>query len=113
MRKFLIFSAFFAAICASIGAQAAETTQGKVKSQKGDYVVIITDNGNEINMVATDNTTYRKKKIQRYKKGKSMRQENGYFKPLMEEDDWVEITYSPSTGTPTEYIIEDVIIYDD
>ncbi len=112
MRKFLILSAVFAAICAWGFQAQAETAQGKIKSQKGDYIVILMDDGNEMNLVATDNTTYRKKKIQRYKKGKSMRQENGYFKPLMEQDDWVEITYSPS-GTPTEYIIEDVIIYDD
>lgn len=113
MKKILLMSIF--AISGIIFNQQvhAETAQGKVKSQDGMNLVIITDNGNEMMMITDDNTTYRKKKIHRSKKGsKNMQKNKSSFQPIVEEDDWVEVIYN-AKGEPVEYIVEDIIIYED
>lgn len=92
----------------------AETISGQVVQKKGNDITVKTQDGSEKSMQLNDNTTYRKKKILKHGKihlGKKLNKGDSYYKPLLEEDDWVEIIYTPA---PTEgWWIEEVTVYDD
>ena len=92
----------------------AESVSGKVVSVNGNNVTVRQQDGTQATMQVTSDTTYRKKKMEKHddmKKKHHNKKGKTYYQPMMEEDDWVDIIYSPSTGNIM--IIEDVIVYDD
>ena len=113
MKKLLFVSAL--ALVIGLGTSAcAESVSGKVVSTDGNSVTVRQQDGTKTTMQVTPDTTYRKKKIakqDKMKKGHHVKRGEAYYQPMLEEDDWVDIIYSPSTGDVM--IIEDVVIYDD
>ena len=93
----------------------AENISGNVVKAKKDMLTIQTEDGEKMNLQTTDNTTYRKKKVYRKgskRKGKMTSASNS-FEPMVEEDDWVEITYTPAKNEMQGAEIQQVIVYDD
>lgn len=114
MKKILL-SAVAAAVLCSFAVQ-AETVQGKVKEVKGNTVVMETKDGTLKTFKASDNTSYKKKKVMKKDKkkhGKQMKKGDVYFQPMIEEDDWIELTYTPATQDLDESEIDQVVVYDD
>jgi hypothetical protein len=92
----------------------AETMTGKVLSRNGDQITLQQKDGTIKSLTITDNTTYRKKKIMKrnkVKKGHTMKKGESYYLPMVEENDWVEIVYTPTEEN--DLIMEDVTVYDD
>ena len=93
----------------------AETLSGKVTDVGKNMLTVRTNDGEKMTFHTTDNTRYREKKITRkgkMKKGK-MSSAEAYFRPMVEEDDWVEISYTPATNEMQSAEVEEVIVYDD
>ena len=93
----------------------AETISGEVADVKKNAIVVRTEDGEKITLHTTDNTSYREKKVARkgkIRKGK-MYTADTYYRPMVEEDDWVEITYTPSSNDMQGAEIQEVIVYDD
>lgn len=116
MKKSLLLSVMALGLVSLTQAAQAETVKGKVLSQKGNVITLEKENGKTMSMSTTDNTTYRKKKMS--KKNKKKNSQNGKkmqggFVPMMEEDEWIEVTYSPDQNNPNGYVVEDVVVYDD
>lgn len=113
MKKLLLAGAVVLALGA--GAEVlADSVSGKVVSVDGNQVTVQKKDGTQATMQVSPDTTYRKKKIAKHdkmKKGYHVKKGEAYYKPMMEEDDWVDVIYSPSTGDV--WVIEDVIVYDD
>lgn len=104
-----------AALFISFGAN-AETAKGKVIDQKGNMMTIQMENGDQMTMMTTDKTTYRKKKMVKHdmtKNGKMYPKGTTYYKPIVDEDDWIEVVYTPAQTSDTSAIVEDVVVYDD
>ena len=97
------------------GAVQAETVSGKVVKTKHGMVTIETDDGEKMDLQTTDNTSYREKRVR--SRGKKMKgrtiSADTYYIPMVEEDDWVEITYTPSGNNLQSAEIQEVIVYDD
>jgi len=94
----------------------AETAKGKVIDTEGNMITVQTQNGDQVTMTLTDNTTYRKKKMIKHdmkKHGKMYKKGDTYYKPMLEEDDWIELVYTPAKSSETSAVVEDVIVYDD
>lgn len=94
----------------------AETAKGRVVSQEGNMITVQTQNGEHVTMALTDHTTYRKKKMMKHAKkkyGKMYKKGDSYYEPIVEEDDWIELTYTPAKDSMSNAIVEDVIVYDD
>ena len=99
----------------ALGVQ-AETVSGRVVNQNGNVLTVQTADGTTAQMTLTDNTRYREKKTVKHhvKKGNKVHQAGDtYYKPLVEEDDWIELTYTPAKTSDAMDTIEDVIVYDD
>jgi len=113
MKKLLLAGAI--ALALGMGTDVlADSVSGKVVSVDGNQVTVQKKDGSQATMQVSSDTTYRKKKVakeDKMKKGQHIKKGETYYKPMMEEDDWVDIIYSPSTGDML--IIEDVIVYDD
>ena len=112
MKQILLCSVMALGLMVS-GTVCAETTSGHVVDTEGTIVVVQQEDGTQVKMQTTPETTYRKKKIAKHNKiqdGQKMKKGEAYFQPMIEEDDFIEVIYSPSTGDVL--IIEDVIIYD-
>ena len=93
----------------------ADTVSGEVVSTKKDAITVRTDGGDKMTFHTTDGTTYRQKRISykgKMRKGKRMSAAT-YYEPMVEEDDWVEITYTPATNDMQSAEIQEVIVYDD
>ena len=105
MKKLLILGVAAASLAIGLSA-CAETASGKVVKSQGNTVVIRDANGTDHTMKTNENTTYRK----RMKAHKSMHNTTSKQQPILVEDDYVEVIYSPSTNN--EWIIEDVVIYE-
>lgn len=113
MKKLLYALALTTAVTLGTAAL-ADTITGKVVDTDGDTITVQQKNGKEKKLTATPDTTYRKKKILKKDKmrhGHRMHKGDAYYKPLLEEDDWVEIIYTPTPDN--DWIIEDVTVYDD
>jgi len=109
MKKLLI--AGMTALSLSMALSAcAETASGKVVKTHGDTVVIRDANGTEHTMKTNENTTYRKKMSSHKAHATQMKQHSSQ-KPILVEDDYVEVIYYPATDT--EWIIEDAVIYEE
>ena len=104
MKKLLLLGIAAAALSTTLSA-CAETASGKVVKATGDTVTIRDTNGVNHTMKTNSNTTYRKKTSMNHKATGSKKAPQ----PILAEDDFVEIIYSPSTDE--ELIIEDVVIY--
>ncbi len=94
----------------------AETAKGKVVDVDGHTITVQTQNGDQVTMALTDNTTYRKKKTSKRdmkKHGKKHARNKAYYEPFVEEDDWIELTYTPAKDSVSNAVVEDVIVYDD
>lgn len=94
----------------------AETAKGKVIDTEGNMVTVQMQNGDQVTMALTDNTTYRKKKMVKHdmkKHGKMYKKGDTYYKPMLDEDDWIEVVYTPATTSDASAVIEDVVVYDD
>ena len=87
----------------------AETLSGTVTTVQNNALSVRTNNGETMTLQITDNTRYREKARQR-KKGKSA---NASYRPMVEEDDWVEITYTPAKNEMQSAEIQEVIVYED
>ena len=114
MKK-LCLTVAVAALFISFAAN-AETAKGKVVDVEGHTITVQTQNGDHVTMALTDNTTYRKKKTMKHSKkkhGKMHQKGMEYYKPLVEEDDWIELTYTPAKNEMDTATVEDVIVYDD
>lgn len=114
MKK-LCLTLAIAALFISFGAN-AETAKGKVIDQEGNMITVQTQNGDQMTMMLTDDTTYRKKKTMKHgkkKHGKMYPKGSTYYKPLVEEDDWIELVYTPAKNTKEMATVEDVVVYDD
>ena len=112
MKQILLCSVMGLCLGASMAVY-AETTSGHVVDTEGTTVVVQQKDGTQVKMQTTPETTYRKKKIAKRNKiqnGQKMKEGEAYFQPMIEEDDFIEVIYSPSTGEML--IIEDVVIYD-
>ena len=111
MKKFLMLGV---CLLASTFVQ-AETISGEVVGVGKNAIVVLTEMGEKMTLNTTDNTTYREKKVSR--KGKmrrgKMQPADTYYRPMVEEDDWVEITYTPATNEMQGAEIQEVIVYDD
>lgn len=114
MKK-LCLMATAVALFVSVGVN-AETVTGKVVDTKGNMITVKTEDGQHATMKLTDNTTYRQKKVAKRdmkKHGKMYHKGKTYYTPLVEEDDWIELTYTPSKNALSEATVEDIIVYDD
>ena len=93
----------------------AETISGEVVGVGKNAIVVVTEAGEKMTLNTTDNTAYREKKVSR--KGKmhkgKMQPADSYYRPMVEEDDWVEITYTPSKNEMQSAEIQEVVVYDD
>ena len=92
----------------------AETLAGKIISTDNNTLTIQQADGTKQTVQTNDNTTFHKKKLLKRKKMKhdkdgKMKKMNAL--PWAEEDDWVEITYTPTSEN--DWVVEDVTIYDD
>ncbi|MGN1062878.1 MAG: hypothetical protein ACI4QM_00940 [Alphaproteobacteria bacterium] len=114
MKK-VFLSVAAAALMMSLNVQ-AETVKGKLVDQKGNMLTVQTQDGQQLKMTTTDNTTYRKKKTahkdkkkgtKTYKKGES------YYTPMVDEDEFIEVQYVPAADEMSTAVVEDVIVYDD
>ena len=93
----------------------AETVSGEVVDARKNSITVQTEDGEKMTLHTTDNTSYREKKLSRkgkMHKGKRYPAE-GYYKPMVEEDDWVEITYTPAKNNMQSAEVQEVIVYDD
>ena len=97
------------------GLAGAETISGEVIDVKKNAIVVRTEDGEKITLSTTDNTSYREKKVSR--KGKmpkgKMHTAGTYYRPMVEEDDWVEITYTPASNKMQSAEIQEVVVYED
>ena len=110
MKKLLILSIAVAALSVGLSA-CAETASGKVVKATGDTVTIRDANGVDHTMKTTSNTTYRKRISANHHKGSlHTTGTKNKSQPILTEDDYIEVIYSPSTDS--EWIIEDVVIYE-
>lgn len=94
----------------------AGTVSGRVIHKEGPVLTVQTTDGTTSIMTLTDDTRYREKKTVKHhvKKGNKMHQRGDtYYKALVEEDDWIELTYTPAKTADAMDTIEDVIVYDD
>ena len=93
----------------------AETISGKVVGVKKNAIMVRTEEGEKVTLNTTDNTAYREKKLTR--KGKThkgkMYPAEAYYHPMVEEDDWVDVTYTPAKNELQGAEIQEVIVYDD
>ncbi len=113
MKKMLI-AGVAALVLVGTAAVRAETIEGQVVSTKGNQVTIQQKDGTIKTLTSTDETTYRKKKMlkkDKKKDGRMMKKGDAYYKPLMEEDDWIEVVYTPTDDN--NLVMEDVTVYDD
>ena len=110
MKKYLLMGAMSLMLAVGVSA-CAETTAGKVIKTDGHNVTIRQADGTEATMKTTESTTYRKKKVMDKNWKEDRKPQTSHVKPILEEDDFVEVIYFPSTGD--EWVIEDVVIYDD
>ena len=97
------------------GLAQAETISGEVVGVKKSAIVVRTEDGEKMTLNTTDNTAYREKKVSRrgkMRKGK-IHSADTYYRPMVEEDDWVEITYTPAKNEMQGAEIQEVIIYND
>ena len=101
MNKLLLLGIAATALSVTLSA-CAETASGKVVKTNGDTVTIRDANGVDHTMKTTPNTTYRKRMKQSTMATKQSQ-------PILVEDDYVEVIYSPSTDSG--WIIEDAVIY--
>ena len=113
MKKMLLFSTITCAFLLAHVAN-AETTSGKVLSVDGKTITVQTEDGQKMTMNLNDKTTYRKKKmVKTHKTKRGTKAIEWSYTPVAEEDDWIDITYNPATGTGTAYQVQDVVVYDD
>lgn len=113
MKQLLIAGVAALAIAGSFSVN-AETMTGKVLSRNGDQITLQQKDGTIKSLTVTDNTTYRKKKMMKknkVKKGHTMKKGESYYQPMIEEDDWVEVVYTPTEDN--DLVMEDVTVYDD
>ena len=93
----------------------AETVSGEVIKAKKNSITIRTENGEKMTLHTTDGTDYRQKKV--YHKGRKNKGKitpaDTYFEPMVEEDDWVEITYTPATNEMQSAEAQAVIVYNE
>lgn len=114
MKKVFLMGAA-AALMMSFNVQ-AETVKGKVIDQNGNMLTVQTQDGQQLKMAVTDNTTYRKKKMvskDKRKGDKMYKKGDTYYSPMVEEDEWIELQYVPAANTMSTAVVEDVIVYDD
>ena len=112
MQKFFIFGALCLFL---VGVAQAETVSGEVTGVRKNTITVQTDEGEKMTLHTTDNTAYREKKVSRRgskRKGK-MQSAETYYRPMVEEDDWVEITYTPASNEMQSTEIQEVIVYED
>ena len=73
-------------------------------------------NGSHKAFKASDKTHYKSKKLMKKDKKKNkhkMKESEAYYQPMIEEDDWIELTYTPATQDLDESEIDQVVVYDD
>lgn len=112
--KHLLIAGVAALTIAGSFAVNAETMTGKVLSRNGNQITLQQKDGTIKSLTLTDNTTYRKKKMMKkdkVKQGHTMKKGESYYQPMLDEDDWIEVVYTPTEDN--DLIMEDVTVYDD
>lgn len=112
MKKIILTSLCGVALFAF--AAQAETFKGNVQDIQGDIIIVEAQDGTTKAFKTSDKTTYKHKKMMKKNKkkhGREMKKGDVYFKPMVEEDDWVELTYTPSTQNLSEAEIDEVVVY--
>jgi len=94
---------------------AAETIMGEVVSVTDDIITVKNKDGQQMSFQTNDNTTYRKKTLQKHhKKKRGMRGPASWsYEPIAEEDDWIEVVYDPKTEQGNIYEVDTITVYDD
>ncbi|MDY6408036.1 MAG: hypothetical protein SPL08_05000 [Pseudomonadota bacterium] len=108
MKKLVIASIASAALLMGLSA-CAETASGKVVKTNGNLVTIQDSSGSQHTMQTTPDTTYRKR-VKSSSEHKNHLGHNKARQPILVEDDYVDIIYYPASDT--EWIIEDIVIYE-
>lgn len=94
----------------------AETFVGKVQDIQGNLVSVKTEEGQVKQFKTTDKTSYRQKKMKKHhkvKRGKMPAASVVGYEPMIEEDDWIELSYTPGAQSADTEEIDSVIVYDD
>ena len=93
----------------------AEVVMGEVVSVTDDIITVKNQQGQQMSFQTNDNTTYRKKALHKHhKKKRGMRGPADWtYEPIAEEDDWVEVTYTPATNDMQTAEVQEIVIYDD
>ncbi len=92
----------------------AETVKGQVIDEDNG-VVTVESGDKQMKMKTTDNTKYRHRKIMRKDKtkhGRMYKKGEAYYKPMVDDKDWVDIIYVIDPQTK-EMLIEEIIITED
>ncbi len=113
MKKMLL-SVSALALIVSFGAR-AEVAQGTVQEVQGATILVQTGDDTVQAFQVSDDTIYRAKKVAQENKstnGRVMKKGEAYFQPMVEEDDWIELTYTPNTDDLGAAEVSQVIVYD-
>ncbi len=112
MKK--LYMALFAGAFVLTGFAAhAESIKGQVINEE-DGLITVESNDQQMTMKTTDNTKYRKRKMiekDKTKHGRMYKKGDAYYKPLVDDKEWVEIIYMIDPQTK-EMIIEEIVILD-
>lgn len=112
--KHLLLCGIMAIGIMMVNSVSAETmsTSGTVTSTQNGMIEIKQGDGEVKTFKITPDTRYRQKKMTESTQASTENetQDDSYFEPIAEEDEWVEIYYMPNED---ELIVEDIIIYAD
>ncbi len=89
----------------------AETVSGKVIKVTNDMLYLQTEDGKRVTMKVSDDTTYREKKM--HKRSKRNINTDGYFEPMTEKGDRVEVNYTPNNKSMENAAVSHIIVIDD
>ncbi len=112
--KHLLLSGTMAIGIMMAGSVSASTmsTSGTVTATQNGVLEIKQGDGEVKTFSITPETRYRQKKMTESTQASTENetQDDSYFEPIVEEDEWVEVYYTPNGDT---LVVEDVIIYED
>ena len=94
----------------------AETLVGQVEDIQGNTLILTTEDGQTKTFKTSDDTHYRKKKMKKehkLKRGKMSPPKAVGYEPMVEEDDWIELIYTPSTQQLDAEEVQSITVYDD
>lgn len=117
MKKLLLAAVAVSAFMAAT-AVCAETVSGQVSKVDGNAVTIKTADGQKKTFTTNEKTSYRKKSTKKAKTpmNRKMMKKNmatASYQPMVDEDEWVEVVYDPTTQQAEGYVVDYITVYDD